>query len=371
MGNSHSAKAAFWASDDKKIDSKLIDLESSECECPDTFEDKDEVTSATPTTPSVSPSVEALQMPTELQSTTSSLGGLEPSVEENPIKPKALNLGTFDELHKPTKDLMLLPYEGIRFCANRGLSSHFQVQHTVHLNTDKSSYRFGSTYVGNKQPCPTEAYPVLVGEMNNDGDLQAQLIHLFGKSFKVKCIAQTAGSKVKSFQAGLDIAFSSSCLSLIAADPDIFNRSGMLIVQYLQGLTPSVSIGADLIHQRCAMRQNTMMTIAGRYRTPLMQFAANLGSAGAHLSFYRKANENVQVGVELEARTNLESLTTLAYQMDVPKMNLLFKGMVNSEWTIGSSFEKRLLPFPVSLNMTATYNIKQDKATLGLGCMLG
>ena len=124
----------------------------------------------------------------------------------------------------------------------------------------------------------------------------------------------------------------------------------MLIVQYLQGLTPSVSIGADLIHQRCAMRQNTMMTIAGRYRStnfdffsfndqnflfidefsaPLMQFAANLGSAGAHLSFYRKANENVQVGVELEARTNLESLTTLAYQMDVPKMNLLFKGGFN------------------------------------------
>ena len=46
-----------------------------------------------------------------------------------------------------------------------------------------------------------------------------------------------------------------------------------------------------------------------------------------HASFYRKANENVQVGVELEASLRtLESVASLVYQFDLPKMNLVFKG---------------------------------------------
>jgi len=55
--------------------------------------------------------------------------------------------------------------------------------------------------------------------------------------------------------------------------------------------------------------------------------AGTLGVGGLHASFLRKANENIQVGVELEASLRtLESVTTLAYQLDLPKMNLLFKG---------------------------------------------
>ena len=60
---------------------------------------------------------------------------------------------------------------------------------------------------------------------------------------------------------------------------------------------------------------------------PQWQIASTVGSAGVHFSFYRKANDNVQVGVEFEAaRKNLESITSLCYQMDIPKMNLLFRG---------------------------------------------
>ena len=57
------------------------------------------------------------------------------------------------------------------------------------------------------------------------------------------------------------------------------------------------------------------------------QLAGTLGIDGIHASFLRKANENVQVAVELEASLRaLESVTTLAYQFDLPKMNLVFKG---------------------------------------------
>lgn len=53
-------------------------------------------------------------------------------------------------------EIAMQPFEGVRFTANKGLSSHFQVQHTVHLLNDKSQYRFGSTYVGKKQISDTE-----------------------------------------------------------------------------------------------------------------------------------------------------------------------------------------------------------------------
>nr|XP_002131395.1 mitochondrial import receptor subunit TOM40 homolog isoform X2 [Ciona intestinalis]XP_009858300.1 mitochondrial import receptor subunit TOM40 homolog isoform X1 [Ciona intestinalis] len=295
-------------------------------------------------------------------------------VDATPVHSKTAtnSVGTFEEIHKPCKDIALQPFEGLRFIVNKGLSSHFQAQHTVHLNNEGSSYRFGSTYVGTKQPSPTEAYPVMIGEMSNEGNLQAQFIHQVTSRFKAKCIAQTLGSKLQSVQVGGDVVFNDSTLSVVCADPDLLNGTGMLIVHYLQAITPKLSIGSELLYQRGAARQQAIASIAGRYKTENWQAAGTIAAGGMHASFYRKANENVQVGVELEASLkNKESVTTFAYQMDLPKMNLLFKGMLTSEWTIGSALEKRLQPLPITLNLTGTYNIKKDKVAVGIGAVLG
>lgn len=78
----------------------------------------------------------------------------------------------------------------------------FQVNHTVLLSTlGDSTYRFGTTYVGSKQTGPSEVrcrkvplnifpaqlfylccfcvqfFPVMVGDMDNSGSLNAQVIH--------------------------------------------------------------------------------------------------------------------------------------------------------------------------------------------------
>lgn len=45
--------------------------------------------------------------------------------------------------------------------------------------------------------------------------------------------------------------------------------------------------------------------------------------------------------------------------------------MVTSEWTIGSSLEKKLLPLPVTLNINSSYNLKKDKVAVGVGATLG
>nr|CAB3267165.1 mitochondrial import receptor subunit TOM40 homolog [Phallusia mammillata] len=300
---------------------------------------------------------------------TSAVDSTSSPVDATSSKP---TLGTFEDLHKPCKELALQPYEGLRFMVNKGLSSHFQVQHTVHLNNEKSTYKFGSTFVGSQQPSPTEAYPVMIGEMSNEGNLQAQLIHQFGNRLRLKCIGQMAGPKFQSIQLGTDLFLKDSTISVVTADPDPLNGTGMLIVHYLQAITPRISMGSELLYQRGGGRQQAMLTLAGRYQTEDWQLATTLGMAGLHASFFRKANENVQVGVELEASLKtMESVTSLAYQFDLPKMNLLFRGMLTSDWTIGSSLEKKLAPLPITLNMTGTYNIKKDKVAVGLGAVLG
>jgi hypothetical protein len=55
--------------------------------------------------------------------------------------------------------------------------------------------------------------------------------------------------------------------------------------------------------------------------------SGTLGGAGLHVCYYQRASEQLQLGVELETnfRTQ-ESLTSLGYQVDLPKADLCFRG---------------------------------------------
>lgn len=51
-------------------------------------------------------------------------------------------------------------------------------------------------------------------------------------------------------------------------------------------------------------------------------------AGGLHVCYYQKANESLQIGVELEGslRTQ-ECTTTVGYQLELPKANLTFRGI--------------------------------------------
>lgn len=121
-----------------------------------------------------------------------------------------------------------LQLEGVRLVVNKGLSNHFQVSHTITLSTlGESGYRFGSTYVGSKQTGPAEvvieflnqsffgilvlfrliyrdcssmysfpffchaqSFPVMVGDMDNTGSLNAQVIHQLTSAVRSKIAIQ-------------------------------------------------------------------------------------------------------------------------------------------------------------------------------------
>ena len=67
------------------------------------------------------------------------------------------NPGVYEDLHKKTKDLSPVIFEGFKFALNKMLSTHFQVNHSLTLSSvHQSGYKFGATYVGNKQITPSE-----------------------------------------------------------------------------------------------------------------------------------------------------------------------------------------------------------------------
>lgn len=76
---------------------------------------------------------------------------------------------------------------------NKGLSNHFQVSHTINMSSAQpGGYRFGATYVGTKQSGPNEAFPVLLGDIDSLGNLNANIIHQIGNRIRARFQTQVS-----------------------------------------------------------------------------------------------------------------------------------------------------------------------------------
>ena len=54
------------------------------------------------------------------------------------------NPGTIEDLHKSCQSVFPMFFEGAKVLINKGLSSHFQVSHTITMSSmQPSGYRFG------------------------------------------------------------------------------------------------------------------------------------------------------------------------------------------------------------------------------------
>lgn len=103
--------------------------------------------------------------------------------------PLSLSLSLF----LPSADVQAITFEGAKIMLNKGLSNHFQVSHTINMSTTvPSGYRFGATYVGTKQYSPTEAFPVLLGDIDPSGNLNANVIHQFSSRLRCKFASQVS-----------------------------------------------------------------------------------------------------------------------------------------------------------------------------------
>jgi len=66
-----------------------------------------------------------------------------------------------------------------------------------------------------------------------------------------------------------------------------------------------------------------------------------------------------------------ESTATVAYQVDIPKADLVFRGSLDSNWQIAGVLEKRLQPLPLSFAISGRMNHLKNSFRLGCGLMIG
>ncbi|XP_064204721.1 mitochondrial import receptor subunit TOM40 homolog [Anguilla rostrata] len=283
------------------------------------------------------------------------------------------NPGTFEECHRKCKEVFPAQMEGVRLVVNKGLSNHFQVNHTVTLSTlGDSSYRFGATYVGSKQTGPSESFPVMVGDMDNCGSLNAQVIHQLTSRVRSKLAFQTQQQKFVNWQCDAEFRGEDFTATVTLGNPDVLVGSGIVVAHYLQSITPSLALGGELVYHRRPGEEGTVMSLAGRYTGSNYIATLTVGGAGAHASYYHKANDQLQVGVEFEASTRMQDTSvSFGYQLDVPKANLLFKGSLDSNWVVGATLEKKLIPLPLSLALGAFLNHRKNKFQCGFGITIG
>ncbi|OWK50921.1 Mitochondrial import receptor subunit TOM40B [Lonchura striata] len=293
--------------------------------------------------------------------------------------------------------------EGVKLIVTKTLSSHFQVgqgtlgdtrgvapapspcpvtpvspqvTHTVHLSAlGPSGYRFNATFLGDRQLGPAEqVFPTLLGDMDSAGSLNAQALQLLGERLRAKAVFQTQRSRFVTWQFDAEYRGDESTAALTLGNPDLLAGSGILVAHFLQSVTARLVLGAELVYHRRPGEEGAILTLAGKYSAPNWEATLNVGYGGAHASYYHRANEQVQVGVELEANPRLqESSFAFGYQLNLPRANAVFRGaspppgLLDSSWSVGGVLEKRLPPLPVTLALGAFLNHRRNRFHCGFG----
>lgn len=296
--------------------------------------------------------------------------------EESPKNEKIENPGAMEDLHKKCKDVFPINFEGAKVVLNKGLSNHFQVSHTINMSsTQPGGYRFGATYVGTKQSGPNEAFPVLLGDIDSLGNLNANIIHQIGNRIRARFQTQVQGNVFAVSQLTCDYRGDDYTASFTVANPDIINKTGVLVGHYLQNVTPKLALGTEIAYQSSPQvpgGQIAVLSLAARYTGSDFTWSSTFGPANLHVCYYQRASEQLQFGVELETNFRMqEAVGTIAYQVDIPKADMSFKGMVDSNWNVGCVLEKKLLPMPFTLALSGLINHSKNNFRLGLGFIIG
>lgn len=288
---------------------------------------------------------------------------------------KITNPGNFEELHKKCKDVLPVPFDGFRLAINKGLSNHYQISHTLNLSAipNGTSYHFGATYIGGQQLSPTEAYPVILGDIDNAGSLSAQMIHQLSSKIKGKCVVQTQQKEFAMIQMDADIKPWDDCTyTLTLGNIDILGGSGIVVNHYLQRITKNLDIGAECLYHYGPGQEVAVLSLGARYLGDNWVAAAQANPGGWHASYYQKGNENVSVGVDYEYSSRLQdSCVSMGYQFDIPKANAVIKGMLDTNWTVASVFEKRLQTLPFTFLLSGMINHDKNQCRFGFALQVG
>ncbi|XP_065276356.1 mitochondrial import receptor subunit TOM40B isoform X3 [Emys orbicularis] len=218
------------------------------------------------------------------------------------------NPGSFDELHRKCKEVFPQQMEGVKLILNKNPNNHFQTQQARFV-----TWQF-------------------------DGELR-------GDDYTA---------------------------TLTLSNPDVLSQSVIVVAHFLQSVTSRLVLGGEMVYHRRPGEEGAIVTLAGKYTARKWVATLNIGYGGAHASYYHRANEQVQVGVELEANTRLQDTTfAFGYQLNLPPANVVFRGLLDSNWCVGGVLEKKLLPLPVTLALGAFINHWKNRFHCGFSIIVG
>ncbi|XP_044304735.1 mitochondrial import receptor subunit TOM40B isoform X3 [Varanus komodoensis] len=236
----------------------------------------------------------------------------------------------------------------------------------------QSSYHFNATFVGDQQLSPTEAFPTLIGDISNAGSLNAQVLHLLAERIRTKAIFQTQQSKFVTWQFDTEYRGEDYTATLTLGNPDLISESIILVAHFLQSVTSRLVLGGEMVYHRRPGEEGAFITLAGKYTALKWVATLNLGYGGAHASYYHRANDQIQVGVEFEANTRLQDTNfAFGYQLTLPQANVVFRGFLDSNWCVGAVLEKKLPPLPVTLALGAFLNHWKHRFHCGFSIIVG
>ncbi|CAG9569829.1 unnamed protein product [Danaus chrysippus] len=278
---------------------------------------------------------------------------------------KRENPGTLDELHKKTKDVLPVNFEG----------GKLMMSHTLTMSSMQNGYKLGATYIGTKQISPTEAFPVVLGDVDPAGNVNFNLIHQLTQDVRVKVAAQVQECKLSATQGTVEYKGSDYTLALAVGKPDCSDKSSVFVGHYLQSVSKHLTLGAELVYQssaRIAGGEVAIASAAARYTMDDSEVSATLGAASFHVCYFKQASEQLQVVAEMETSfRGMESTGTIGYQVTIPKAELVFRGMVDSNWNIGAVLEKKLQPLPFTFALSGMSNQAKQQFKFGCGLIIG
>ncbi|XP_058792184.1 mitochondrial import receptor subunit TOM40 homolog 2-like [Phymastichus coffea] len=260
------------------------------------------------------------------------------------------NPGTFEEIHKKFDSLNPKPFHG---------EEQFE------------GYKFGASYVGTKRVGYAEKYPILDGEILPNGDLKANFVHTLGCRCRIKVSTQVKKRAYKNLKFTTEYRLDDLTLSATLVDPKILKQEGVLILQYLQAITPRITLGAEIAYNRIPnlSKQQSNIACAFRYSTGFRTISATVSPAGFRLCYHQRQSSQLQMGVELQSNIiKPDCKARLFYQLHLPAADMLFKGFVDTHWKLGAVFEKKLYPIPeASLMLSALLDHSKQNVSVGIG----
>jgi len=279
---------------------------------------------------------------------------------------------------KKIKDLMPPVFEGAKLSVTKILSSHFQVSHTMTLNSGASSgYKFGANYVGTQLYSQSEISPVILGDMDANGNSNAQIIHQWTDKLRTRLLAQVQSYKMAGYQLALDYRTQYTSTSITCANVDLITNSGILVLQHLARVTNNLDLGTEFLYQANPMMPGGHIGITSfvsRYRGIDWFAGVKLSPAGViNLAyFHQKTNSPLQLGVEFESSLAAkETSATFSYQYDIAKANTTFRGMVDTNGLVTGVIEKRLAPLPFTFILSSSLNHAKAAYRFGIGLLIG